>query len=72
MVGTHVKTYRTFVGNASYVSVPGLIDPRVMYVRITHTVAHAHAHGSRHESKNNVKCKAVFPIQEGKMLPTIT
>ena len=29
-VGTHEKSYRTFVGNAIYVSVPGLIDPRVM------------------------------------------
>ena len=28
-VGTHEKSYRTFVGNAIYVSVPGLIDPRV-------------------------------------------
>ena len=28
-VGTHEKPYRTFVGNAIYVSVPGLIDPRV-------------------------------------------
>ena len=27
-VGTHEKSYRTFVGNAIYVSVPGLIDPR--------------------------------------------
>ena len=30
-VGTHEKSYRTFVGNAIYVSVPGLIDPRVMF-----------------------------------------
>ena len=29
-VGTHEKPYRTFVGNAIYVSVPRLIDPRVM------------------------------------------
>ena len=28
-VGTHEKSYRTFVGNSIYVSVPGLIDPRV-------------------------------------------
>ena len=30
-VGTHEKPYRTFVGNAIYVSVSGLIDPRVKY-----------------------------------------
>ena len=30
-VGSHEKSYRTFVGNAIYVSVPGLIDPRVIY-----------------------------------------
>ena len=29
-VGTHEKSYRTFVGDATYVSVPGLIDPRVI------------------------------------------
>ena len=34
--GTHEKSYRTFVGNAIYVSVPGLIDPRVMYFRQKH------------------------------------
>ena len=28
-VGTHENAYRTFVGNAIYVSVPRLIDPRV-------------------------------------------
>ena len=27
--GTNEKSYRTFVGNAIYVSVPRLIDPRV-------------------------------------------
>ena len=30
--GTHEKSYRTFVGNAIYVSVPGLIDPRVICI----------------------------------------
>ena len=30
-VGAHEKSYRTFVGNAIYVSVLGLIDPRVIY-----------------------------------------
>ena len=29
MVGTHEKSYRTFVGDAIYVSAPELIDPRV-------------------------------------------
>ena len=28
-VGTHEKSYRTFVGNAIYVLVPGLINPGV-------------------------------------------
>ena len=30
-VGTHEKSYRTFVGDAIYVSFPGLIDPRVNF-----------------------------------------
>ena len=34
-VGTHEKPYRTFVCNAIYVSVPGLIDPRVIKYQIT-------------------------------------
>ena len=33
-VGTHEKSYRTFVGNAIYVSVPGFIDPRVIYEKV--------------------------------------
>ena len=33
-VGTHEKSYRNFVGNPIYVSVPGLIDPRVIVFQI--------------------------------------
>ena len=36
-VGTHEKSYRTFVGTAVYVSVPGLIDPRVKSQTVTDT-----------------------------------
>ena len=34
-VGTHEKSFSTFVGNAIYVSVLGLIDPRVKLFFVT-------------------------------------
>ena len=51
-VGTHEKSYRTFVGNAIYVSVPGLIDPRVIsretafyiYVSNSNIIIHYYFH----------------------------
>ena len=44
----------------------------IKFKYITYTVSHAHAHDSRHESKNDAERKAVFPIRGGKMLPSVT